>query len=216
MDLDTPGSVWRKQRWLDAGSPAADLRRLQYAGADRVRWILRRALLVLPPEVRHFCLEAVDWIEVGGDGAGAWAHHQPAPRALPGDIGHRIVIKGDQPDRALPGLIGHEISHRWRKPVCAEVPPPQPLATVDLIAVKIYVESRTQTEAERWLERACWIGSSVAEELRADEQARAWGFDWRGHDEDDLRRRFSRQYDEAVRMAGLAAELDAATLKEAG
>ena len=207
--LETLGSAWRTQSWRDAGSPVADMMRLSYAGADAVRWILERALRTLPPDVGWFCVEAIDWIEVGREAA-AWAHHAPTPRAMPGDLGHRITLCGMYPDAVLPGLIAHEISHRWRKPVrpIELTPEPAPMAFVDVLGAVIYAKSRVQTEDEQWLERGCWISAQVSEELRADEQARAWGFDWRGHDRDKLIRRFTAQYDEARRMARLAAEYE--------
>ena len=208
---ETEGSAQRRQLWRAAGMPSADIRRLEYAGADSVRWGIERTLPRFPPEVAWFAVEGIHWIEVGRTCL-AWAHYQPEPRALPGDIGHRIAVMGTVPDELLPGLLAHEISHRWRKPVRAVVPGPMPLAEVDMLAARVCAQACILDENQQLLARAYWISAHVAEEIRADDQVRAWGFAWRGHDRDELCRRFAETYREATRLATLAAQLDDANI----
>jgi hypothetical protein len=200
----TPGAAWRRQVWLSAHRPLADESRLVFEGDDTVRRIVLETLRSLPPWVRWFCIEGIQWIEVGRD-CSAWAGGAALARGIPGEGGHRIALCGNVADADLPGLIGHEVSHRIRKNVQSTTPAPSTFAHADLLAARVLVSSQAH-DADPELDRAVWIGQHVTEELRADAQARdEWGLPWRGHDPDMLRRIFARQYDEAARLARLAA-----------
>jgi hypothetical protein len=201
---ETAGSAWRRQAWQSAGRPVADDSRLLFEGADSVRRIVLETLRRLPPEVRWFAIEGIQWIEVGRDSS-AWAGCAALARGIPGEGGHRIALCGAFSDEALIGLIGHEVSHRLRKDVQSTTPASVTFAQADVLAAHVLIRAQAR-DVNPELDRAVWIGQRVTEELRADAQARdEWGLPWRGHDPDMLRRQFARQYDEAARLARMAA-----------
>jgi hypothetical protein len=208
--LETEGSVWRLRRWLEAGRPEADLARLSFIGSYSVREIVRGVVRALPAPVRHYAVEAVTWFEVGR-GTEAWCARAPAVRTLAGDVGHVINIDGRARDEAIRGTICHELGHGMSRTVEAEAPPPtaRVLPDVDDLAVHVLrAKFCGATADELGYERARWIGSRVASELRADRQAAAWGFPHHGPGEDELRRHFAAKFDEAARLATLAEQDD--------
>lgn len=210
MNLDSPGSTWRYQRWLDAGSPSANLNRIKILGnAGEVRKLIVCTLARLPMYVQHHAVEAVTWIGAGAFAAGVQFILNPRElRALPGDLGHVIQINARF---ASDPLVAHELSHSIRRAVFAPELDEQPERDIELdeqdrLAARMLSHRYTGADADH--ERAVWIGSRVAEEMRADEQVRSWGFgDYRGHDADELRRHFAAKYDlAAARAASLESE----------
>lgn len=110
FELRSEGSTMRYERWIDAGSPEANLGRLTYQGDDIVRVVLGCVLEVLPPSVRWHAVEWITWRECGRSARG-WKGIALPRRDPPGDIGHEITLCGKVDDEALCGIIGHELAH---------------------------------------------------------------------------------------------------------
>jgi hypothetical protein len=160
--------------------------------------------------VQWHAVEATTWVGVGALVAGCQYILSPRDlRALPGDLGHIIQINARF---ATATVTAHEISHSIRRGVFSPDADERPESEVeldeqDLLAARVLSRRHTGTHAD--YDRAVWISSRVAEEMRADEQVRvAWGFsDYRGHDPVELRQHFAAKYDSAAaRAASLEVE----------
>lgn len=208
--LETEHAVRRLRRWLAAGRPDGDdLALLAYRGSARVRRLLVEVVGALPPPARRLAVVHVTWREVGDRESGRFGASLPR-RAFDAELA------GGEPDEIVRYIAAHETAHGLHHALDEEAPPPPDLDgprpdTVDLLAARVRVARQIGITEERLSdERAFWISRRVASETRADRQAAAWGIPCRMQNEDELRRMFAAQFDEARRLAALAEEGEAA------
>jgi hypothetical protein len=119
--LETSGAVTRLRRWLTAGSPLADLSRLEFCGDDEVCALVVEVLSRVPAPVAWHGVEYVVWFEVGRSTAG-WQGFAPTTRAPDGDQPHTIALCGRHDNESLLGIIAHELGHSWSRTVRANAP----------------------------------------------------------------------------------------------
>jgi hypothetical protein len=202
----TPGALARARAFVDAGSPVVDPGRISYRGNAGVRAILVATIARLPPPMQWLAVMGITWREVGRS-AMAWTSRSRLPRSAPGcGVGDDVEINGCVYNDALPGVIAHELAHVVHRAIehdYADGPEIEHEET-DLLAAAVRI--RSSVGDSMLDDREQWVSTNVRSELRADEQARRWGFMHSGPDEDDLRRHYGAMYDEAARLAALASD----------
>lgn len=165
--LETPVSVQRTRRWLDARRPVAEPERVAFNGSASVRSLVIRTLAGLPAPVAWHATKYVTWFEVGRD-ARAWQHTAPQMLAPAGDSAHVIVLCGLVADEELVGIIGHELGHSWHRaihPMQVHVP----MSDNERYARQLVVAR------DRGVDLETYARELVAEERIADRTALAWG-----------------------------------------